>query len=667
MRHIYLPELLSIHLKNYTLYPNGLDYAFDFIKGINLVLGGNGMGKTTFVNIIKYSIIGNYKKQFDYTRTYKDRIIERRTQLPPGFFSNRMSASISSDKEPIVEISFRINGIIFEVVRGLREITILSLKVNGISITGDIINQYEYEKLGENQKKQYLLNLYESEVEKYSNLSFDDLIFFVNEVLFFGEDHRTILWNNGSLRQDVQTELFNKYFNDPKLDRQRQEAERQAKYYDSLSRHRSEDMRAINKVLSHLQNKDEQLKAPLRLLEVRSQLEDIKAKIDDAQRSRTSISNKINILQNEINKTGAEVSDVERERERLEGLRYSKMWEGKHHLYQVFEQNIRINHICPMCNRVDNNLAVRVDSHPDDCLMCGRPMKVNSDKDLNQSYQNVLVASAQKYSSIANQKKEISKLEEELQSYDSQFRNYDSERRKLTEELRNLEYANAKDNQQNNDILPFVSEIERLQAEKDKYQKLSESERKKAESISNQIDEEIKNNVKRFSYLFSSFAEKFLGVTCQLTFDKNDTDDARRFYPVIDGITRYYEEELSESQRFFIDHSFRMSILTFFYTTPTFYIVETPDSSLDISYEYNAARVFIKFLEQPNTIIITSNLNNSSFVNFLIQSGCNETALVDLLSIAKQSEIQNTSDQMMIIYNEIKNNLKDGHKFSAHE
>lgn len=35
-RQIYLPELLSINIKNYTLYPNGLDYTFDFVKGVNL-------------------------------------------------------------------------------------------------------------------------------------------------------------------------------------------------------------------------------------------------------------------------------------------------------------------------------------------------------------------------------------------------------------------------------------------------------------------------------------------------------------------------------------------------------------------------------------------------------------------------------------------------------
>lgn len=64
-RQIYLPELVSINIKNYTLYPNGLDYTYDFVKGINLILGGNGMGKTTFVNIIKFGLIGLYRKAKD--------------------------------------------------------------------------------------------------------------------------------------------------------------------------------------------------------------------------------------------------------------------------------------------------------------------------------------------------------------------------------------------------------------------------------------------------------------------------------------------------------------------------------------------------------------------------------------------------------------------------
>lgn len=132
----------------------------------------------------------------------------------------------------------------------------------------------------------------------------------------------------------------------------------------------------------------------------------------------------------------------------------------------------------------------------------------------------------------------------------------------------------------------------------------------------------------------------------------------KRFYPVIAGKVRFNEEEMSESQRFFVDHSFRMSILTFFYRTPTFYIVETPDSSLDISYERNAARVFAEFLKRPNSLILTSNLNNSLFIEHLLNQKDIETGIVGLLDIAKQSTIQNTSEQLKSIYHHIKTKLK---------
>lgn len=121
---------------------------------------------------------------------------------------------------------------------------------------------------------------------------------------------------------------------------------------------------------------------------------------------------------------------------------------------------------------------------------------------------------------------------------------------------------------------------------------------------------------------------------------------------------RKQEESLSESQRFFVDHSFRMSILTFFYQSPSFYIVETPDSSLDLSYEKNAAEVFLQFLRKPNIVIVTSNLNNSSFIDHLISEHGIRLSMVGLLDIAKQSSIQGGNEQIKSMYNEIKNRIQ---------
>ena len=658
-RQIYLPELQRIHIKNYTLYPNGLDYTFDFIKGVNLVLGGNGMGKTTFVNLIKYAIIGNYKNRFDFRRTYLDRMILRRQENSASYFSNRMDASVITDGDkPFVELSFRIHDAEFLVRRDLQEIRLISCLVNGETISGEQISQAKYEKLSEEEKKPYLLYKYEKEVEKYSNITFDDLIVFVNEVLFFGEDHKTIMWNNSSSGSiDVQNELFNKYFNDPKLDEGRQEALRQAKYFDSLSRHRSEDMRAIKKVLDKIDEAKKQKHSndiPLRIIELKEKISEASAMLKQLQKEQKERVSRIETLENEINLASSRVVETERKKAKLESQRNSQIWETVHPSYYKFERNIRLNHICPLCNKPSESLASKVDSKPDNCFLCDSPLEKHAADNLTQIYKDVQATLNSTYNYINEKKREINRLENEVKEGDSRFEAQSVYVRNLNSALRELQFANSQEIPNGGEIQPFLDEMERLQREKEEYQQKSMAESNRATEISNRMVAEVTENVLHFSNIFSSYAEQFLGVECKLTYTKLGDDVTERFYPVIAGITRQNEEELSESQRFFIDHSFRMTILTFFYQRPTFYIVETPDSSLDISYEHNAAKVFLQFLEKPNTIIITSNLNNSTFLRYLIENSEGYVDVVGLLDIAKQSMIQNSSEQLKGLYNEIK-------------
>lgn len=658
-RQIYLPELQRIHVKNYTLYPNGLDYTFDFIKGVNLVLGGNGMGKTTFVNLIRYAIIGNYKNRFDFRRTYLDRMILRRQENSASYFSNRMDASVITDGDkPFVELSFRIHDAEFLVRRDLQEIRLISCLVNGETISGEQISQAKYEKLSEEEKKPYLLYKYEKEVEKYSNITFDDLIVFVNEVLFFGEDHKTIMWNNSSSGSiDVQNELFNKYFNDPKLDEGRQEALRQAKYFDSLSRHRSEDMRAIKKVLDKIDEAKKQKHSndiPLRIIELKEKISEASAMLKQLQKEQKERVSRIETLENEINLASSRVVETERKKAKLESQRNSQIWETVHPSYYKFERNIRLNHICPLCNKPSESLASKVDSKPDNCFLCDSPLEKHAADNLTQIYKDVQATLNSTYNYINEKKREINRLENEVKEGDSRFEAQSVYVRNLNSALRELQFANSQEIPNGGEIQPFLDEMERLQREKEENQQKSMAESNRATEISNRMVAEVTENVIHFSNIFSSYAEQFLGVECKLTYTKLGDDVTERFYPVIAGITRQNEEELSESQRFFIDHSFRMTILTFFYQRPTFYIVETPDSSLDISYEHNAAKVFLQFLEKPNTIIITSNLNNSTFLRYLIENSEGYVDVVGLLDIAKQSMIQNSSEQLKGLYNEIK-------------
>ena len=660
-RTIYLPELQRINIKNYTLYPNGLDYSYDFVKGVNLILGGNGMGKTTFVNIIKFGLIGLYKKAKDLTRTYLDRAIVKRLLYPSNYFSARGDESIQVDGKAIVILHFVIKETHFVVRRSLETGCLLSVTVNGVDLGGEIIEEERYERLDDNDKEQYLLYSYERGVEENSNLTFDDLIFFVNEILFFGENHNTVLWNNGiDGRTDVQNELFNKYFNEPDLDRERQEMQRQAKYYDSLSRHRSEDMRVLNKLVAKMNaassNNTETSSPTVDIVALKGRIESIGEDIIAIRSKQAALENEISILQGEINRSSMQASRLDEDKKRIEREMNASLWETLHPQYDVFVKNIQMNHLCPMCSHEAEQLLEKVNEATTHCFMCGNDIHQSANSELISQYKAITLEHKNIYQGIANKQRKIRALEDGLTQLDKDFREKDLQKRTLQQQLRELEYKRSS-SMEPDKLQALDDERNRLEAEKNENQKKSAECAVKAQELANRIEEEILSNVSRFSALFSSYAEHFLGVPCSLEYAKYEGDDFKRFYPVIDGKIRRQEESLSESQRFFVDHSFRMSILSFFYQSPSFYIVETPDSSLDLSYEKNAAGVFLQFLKKPNIIIVTSNLNNSSFVNYLTSDSNISFSMVGLPDIAKKSAVQGANEEIRSIYNEIKSRI----------
>ncbi len=678
MNNIYLPELLSLKISNFKLYPGAKEFEYEFVKGPNLIYGGNGMGKTTMVNLIKYGLIGLYKEPFDFTRTYKERKIEKRTPLPLDYFKKRGDQSIDINQPATVDLKFRINDFVFEVTRLLEtiELTSFFISENGKlkEIEGEVLRQDKYDQLVyscqkeqdgnkkvelQNQLENTLQFKYENLVSKHAKIPFDDLIFFVNKILFFGEDHKTILWSEGD--DDVQTELFNKYFNDPQLNQERQEANRQAKYFDTQARHRSEDIRVIRGVLEKILEKqktgteDEEDSVKERILKIKSQLNNINDQIDDLQKKRKKVEDQLTQDNNRINELSIEVDSLEEKLKLNENKIFEKSWVNLNRNYHAFSQSIITNELCPMCNQeLEDKFVQKRVASKDTCLLCEQDIVKSDNKDLDDERANLQESYKKAHNMTHSLQKTMYEDEDHLKSLDKDFKQLNSERRELSSQLRTLEYEDEE--LDNKELQTIYDEIAELEEAKEENQKKSKQFKDKADEISKKIEGQIADNTGKFSQLFSGFAEMFLGVQCELTFEELGSKQLR-FYPVIDHKIRESAEELSESQRFFIDHAFRMSILTFFYTQPSFYIIETPDSSLDISYEQNAANVFLKFLELPYSLIITTNLNNSEFLNYLVERSPTISS-ISLLEIGQSSEIQNNSSQLQTIYKRFRNLMK---------
>lgn len=659
--NIYLPTLKHIKIFNYSLYNQDIDY--EFIDGVNLIIGGNGVGKTTFINIIKYALIGLYKKDLIVKNYNNEKRYIRESYTNSNYYFRNRTNNLNSDKNGYVELSFKIGECLITVKRGLYNTEIQAAsyieKNKKINILGEVIKQDEYQKyenLSLKEKSKYLQFNYENLVSKKANLAdFNDFIFFVNQVLIFDESHNDVLWT-----AQIQKRIFANYMHDKQLYIRRKNLLLEATYQDSIARHKQEEIKAIKKVqkkIDSIGDIDEIKKKKLKLLEEKDILNNkinmlidkrnsLQRRISELYKDHANINNNINKKEKDLDKEAVAIN--------------TQSSLGKNSKYDLYRKQIVMNNLCPMCNSMlDKSLIEKLENNK--CFLCHSHLYFTEDTVLNTEFESLRLVMKE----LQNKRNEIENIicsdEKELKKLDDYFNEL---KRKIFEnntKLRIIENTEVDINsnfKQESAYIVMMNRIEELLEEKKQASDLSENCRQESEKIMFTLEEALLNDTKTISSIFSEFAEAFLNIPCYLTFIKPKHGEAKIFFPVIDNKIRYDADELSESQRFFVDYSFRMSILEFFYEFPSFYICETPDSSLDISYEENAAKTLLKYVEKPNSLIITSNLNNSSFIKSILKK-TKKIKILNLLNYGKVSIVQKNHKELQRLSRQIEEMINE--------
>ena len=645
---IYLPRLLSIKIANYSLYNQ--DIEFEFVDGVNLVIGGNGVGKTTFINIIKYALIGLYKKDLVVRNYQGEKRLSRGTYKNcNAYFRNRANNS-DRDARAYVTLDFEVNTTKFRVTRSLYDTMLTKAYVMtgnefepipGEEIRQDLYAKYENSPI--NEKEKYLQYNYEKRVSDAANVGdFNDIIFFVNQILTFGEDRLNVLWD-----ESVQGRLLSNYLNDAELEQKRKDAENEAKYQDSIARHKQEEIKAIRKVLDRIKPDTSAKNDSTRIVELIAEIEKIDGSLKSYNTDRNEIQKRVQNLYKKVSDISIQINDKENEINRVESSMASNLWPGINNKYYVYKQQYSRNHICPMCNsRVGQGTISKVSEN--ECFLCHRKLGEIQSRELGELREALDVLLEVRH----NHEQQLYGQEKELDLIDREVRNLRSKVFKLRNEYRMLESDNTSQVEEETAYTAMVTQIQELTKDKDDAQKKCEELHSYCNGIIRRIEENLVESTKSVSDIFKDFAEAFLRLPCNLTLTNVSTSKVKLFVPVIDNVPRYDEEELSESQRFFIDYSFRMSILGYFYNGPSFYICETPDSSLDLSYEENAANTLLKYIEKPNSLILTSNLNNSTFIKSILKK-TNKVKVLNLLKYGKVSKVQTNHIALQELSNEI--------------
>ncbi|WP_158614109.1 AAA family ATPase [Cellulomonas sp. PhB143] len=116
---------------------------------------------------------------------------------------------------------------------------------------------------------------------------------------------------------------------------------------------------------------------------------------------------------------------------------------------------------------------------------------------------------------------------------------------------------------------------------------------------------------------FRRLAEEFIGLPLQVTLDAGSGVNGMAHLALsVNSTHRRRAEQLSESQRFFLDIALRMSLAQHMTIGegPACLLVDTPEGALDIAYEAKAGEMFASFTADGDQLVMTANVNTSQLL-----------------------------------------------------
>ncbi|MFJ6195784.1 hypothetical protein [Micromonospora sp. NPDC092111] len=631
---IRFPLFEHLKVDGYGLYPGTQDtpgLKADFESGLTLVLGANGLGKSTLVLLLYRMCTGPNDIQ----------------GLTPGALGNRqfkMGSISTSDRRAFASrvndsaahatarLRFRVGETTLVVGRSLRTLALTELQVDG---QPRMLNEDAY---------------HDALLDATGLTSFPDWILVLRYLTFYFEDRRSLVWD-----ASAQHQILRLLFLPPNESAKWTNLEADALRIDSH----------VRNISALLHREEASISRAEQTTLIRPEVE---ARINDLglQQDRD---------QADFERVQEMLLDIEAERQgaRLEALRAA---EDREAIYREIEHRRLIDleaafpsksesagyilgyllasQTCLACGNDAPEAAEllwrRVDEHR--CIVCDsaieRPDSLAPDVNLEElnhalraredrleeatkrrseaeaTYRSAVAQLAQLESAIANRSAELNHLVKQLPAGSQQVH----ERRK--------EY----------NALSASLEVRRAELAVAQHTFKAFVEQKKQTIFS--FREQVKDT-------FKAYAKDFLLGTCDLIWQSRktkvgqsgDTIDFGTFAVDMSAsdsgllVRRTGAGEVSESQREFIDLAFRMALMRVAGVGGRgSLVVDAPESSLDAVFAPRAAQVLMRFgnPDAGNRLVITSNLVDGELIPTLLRlAGVNEqddSRVVDLFQIA---------------------------------
>jgi hypothetical protein len=633
---INLPVVHKLDIDGYGLFPGtdskpGLHTRFT--SGLKLILGANGLGKTTLVTVLFRMLAGPSDiPNLDSGEDLGSRRLEAR---PIARGERRIFAERVSDgaADASATLSFYLGETRIEVSRSLKTLEMLALTVNG-----------EETEVGD--------AIFEQLVQESAGVSsFGDWILALRYLVFYFEDRRALIWDPSAQRQ-----LLRLLFLPPAEAAEWTRREREILELDSAVRNRRYVLRREESSIARAEGLLEtagEVRQQLNLLQ-RIQ-EDETEQLDVLNDGLVTIAAlretaRINALTAEQAHESA-VRSLERlQLHEIEAAFPDATEVGKYIIGQIlaeekcltcgsdvpeFANEIReriSRQECPVCgSTIDTDEGHRSGAKRDH----SRAQKLVEDLEVQVLAATEERAAAEK--EFDDQLNEVSRLNAKTATRSAEIRDL----------LRRLPPDEREVHQQRSELATAYGRLEQDQAE-------LRALRQQFQEFVLVVNEEIAQQKEVIKTAFDQYAEGFLFEDCALLWSpkksrigqEGDLMEYAAFEMDMTGSDfqishrRTGPEQVSESQREFIDLSFRMALMDIASESGGTLVIDAPESSLDAVFATRAAEVLTRFCtsDNNNRLIVTSNLVDGDLVPALLKGAeirsSRDSRIIDLLRIA---------------------------------
>lgn len=643
-RKITFPQIARVALENFDLYSRQPNVEVPIDRRVFCLIGANGLGKSTFLNTLNFGITGavpDPSRKFQSAPEYfSDASRVNRTE---DYFGGRISEAARPIASVTVEMSWPSKVIIVtrSIFEGsqIAQLSITDIASKRVELISDVNGDG-----GDTPQQRY-----EKEILALTGLEeFAQFVFLFHFVATFDEGRHLLMWDRGALTNS----LYLAFGADPAAaktaDKLQHDMDRESSRGRNVrfsARHVTSRIDQLSELLKGTESEDDHV-SQADLQHRHETLLDQQAKAEERLRSKQSEMRDADLKWTDLS---ASLTETQLEYRRLFSARLQKSTSVEHH--PIIRATLTEDK-CAICGANHAGAVIKADIAAKHCPLCDSPLD----------------ASPADAEAIAG----LRKLDTDLIRLQSELASVITKRQRLSVEMASAEGDEAAAQEtltafENKEAARLAvpeagsfsaikKEIERLQRERDEFRAQSEAHYRKRDDIREKLrayEKKLKAHYEagsaRFVPRFRELAEEFIGLPIDVALDHHQGTNMSGFglQLHLDGKLRSRPDEVSESQRFFIDIALRMALAEFMSEGPATLLIDTPEGSLDIAYEARAGAMFSKFVAEGNVVLMTANIRSSQLVLRLAGlQGRAGMQIVRMTDWTDLSEVQQSEEEL---------------------